>query len=128
MNDLRREGRVAARSRGIANTVLEHPAWEAETVPVGSARDQLGFLPHRKQVLGEGGMEWSTEPSTLSSKRPVAVKLLSDDLADRRHGDASNERRKWPHRSISAHPNGLRCRGELEAASIWSPNLLMAAA
>ena len=81
-DDLRREVESLLAAEQSLNTVLEHPALEAETAPVGFVPGTHLGSYRIETVLGVGGMGVVYRALDTKLKRPVAVKLLSDDLAD----------------------------------------------
>ena len=70
----------------------------AEGPSPSNAGDQLG--PYRIEgVVGEGGMGVVYRALDTKLNRPVAIKFLSDDLADAARAGAFSARRRWRRRS-----------------------------
>jgi serine/threonine protein kinase len=76
---------------------MEHPAVQSGTLKTGTKLGTYEILA----PLGAGGMGEVYRALDTKLNRPVAIKVLSDNLADaaaRRRGGASSARPRWPPR------------------------------
>jgi serine/threonine protein kinase/Tol biopolymer transport system component len=67
------------------SNLLDHPAWESELEPAAASLPGLGVQIGQYRIetpIGAGGMGTVFRAVDIKLHRPVAIKFLSDDLAD----------------------------------------------